>query len=270
MSERSREIRTLFSSIAARYDLANRILSCGMDVLWRKRAARRVRAWGGGGVLLDLATGTGDLARAIGRACPGALVLAIDYCVPLLRRAATKRVVNLVAADGLKLPLADASVDGVAVAFGLRNMESWEGAIREVARVLRAGGRFLILEFSMPDRPLRGFYRAYLHRALPTLAGLVTGRRDAYDYLARSIELFPRGDALCRMLRAHGFAEANHARWTLGVVGVYEAVKGRDEEPGRPGSPWRMVGDKPNSVRPTLSPDATIISLTPPGGGAPV
>ena len=147
------KVRGIFSSIAARYDLANHLLSGGLDFLWRARAVRMVKKWQPHSVL-DLATGSGDLALAMQKAMPQAHIIGADFCLPMLQIAARKNLSPLVVADGTNLPFADASFDAVTVAFGLRNMESWPGALREISRVLRPGGHLLLLDFSMPRPPL--------------------------------------------------------------------------------------------------------------------
>lgn len=218
-------VRAMFGRIAKRYDVANTVLSGGLDALWRRRAVAAVRAWGPGRVL-DLATGSGALASALRRGCPaGTRIVGADFCEPLLRRGRGRGADLLVAADGLRLPFADGSFDAVTVAFGLRNMASWPGALREMARVLRPGtGHVLVLDFSLPEQPLlRAAYRAYLHRVLPRLAAMVSGERAAYDYLGESIEGFPRGAAMRELLAQCGFAEATARSMTGGVVSLYTA-----------------------------------------------
>ena len=215
-------VRAMFAAIAARYDVANHFLSFGLDFLWRRRAARIVRAWQPKRVL-DLATGSGDLALALRAACPEALVVGADFCLPMLRVAQGKGLGQLVVADGMRLPLADGAFDVVTVAFGLRNMESWPAALAEMARVLRPGGHLLVLDFSVPPAPLRWAYRPYLHHVLPRLAALLTGEKSAYDYLGDSIEKFPCGPAMGALIAGAGFGEANGERLTGGIVSLYTA-----------------------------------------------
>ena len=214
----------MFSRIAGRYDLANAVLSGGMDALWRRRAARIVAGWSPAR-LLDLATGSGVLAAVLARACPSARIIGADFCVPMLRRAqAAGRLERLVAADGLRLPFADGAFDAVTVAFGLRNMASYAGALRETRRVLRPGGHLLILDFSLPRGWWRGVYRLYLHRCLPGIADRVSGERGAYEYLAESIEKFPSGERMRALLAECGFGEATAEELTGGIVSLYTAV----------------------------------------------
>jgi demethylmenaquinone methyltransferase/2-methoxy-6-polyprenyl-1,4-benzoquinol methylase len=218
-------VRHLFGAIARRYDLANHLLSGGLDFWWRRRAAAIVRSWKPAAVL-DLATGSGDLALALSRACPDASVIGADFCLPMLLAARRKGVAKLIQADGMQLPLPDAAFDAVTIAFGLRNMESWQRGLAEIARVLRAGGHLLVLDFSMPRPPFRVLYRFYLHRVLPGLARLLTGDRGAYEYLGASIEEFPTGTAMNAMVEAAGFADAKCDPLTGGVVSLYTARRG--------------------------------------------
>ncbi len=178
--------------------------------------------------MLDVATGSGDLALAIERACPLAAVTGADFCEPMLERARKKGLHRTVVADALRLPFPDDSFDAVTVAFGLRNMESWPGALREMARVLNPGGHLLVLDFSMPRPPLRAPYRFYLHNVLPVIAGVVTRERAAYRYLGASIEKFPAGAAMLGLIEGCGLAGAAWQPLTGGVVALYTAVKGTE------------------------------------------
>ena len=141
----------------------------------------------------------------------------------MLQIAQRKGVKYLVAADGLALPFAEASFDAVTIAFGLRNMESWEGGLREMARVLKPGGHVLILDFSVPPPPLRWVYRPYLHWVLPHIAAWVTREKAAYEYLGESIEQFPQGAAMCALLADAGFREAAAEPLSGGIVSLYTA-----------------------------------------------
>jgi demethylmenaquinone methyltransferase/2-methoxy-6-polyprenyl-1,4-benzoquinol methylase len=217
-------IRQLFSSIATRYDLANRLLSGGMDIFWRKRVGKMVAAWKPQR-LLDLATGSGDLALELQKRCPSATVIGADFCLPMLHEARRKNVPLLVNADGMKLPFADESFDVVTVAFGLRNMASYPGALREMHRVLRPGGHVLVLDFSLPKPPLRAPYRWYLHHILPRIAGLLTGEKAAYTYLGDSIEQFPRGEKMCALFEECGLSQATAQSLTGGIVSIYTGLR---------------------------------------------
>ncbi len=218
-------VQNLFANIADRYDLANHLLSGGLDFLWRKRAAEIVLTWQPSEVL-DLATGSGDLALAIQNACPHAKVVGADFCEPMLEHARRKGLQHTVVADAMRLPFSDGEFDVLTVAFGLRNMESWSGALHQMARVLRPGGHALILDFSIPHAPIfRGVYRWYLHHVLPRIAAALTREKSAYEYLGDSIEKFPQGEAMCALINANGFADAHCELLTGGIVSLYTARK---------------------------------------------
>ena len=221
-ANRSQFVRSLFTAIAGRYDLANHLLSGGRDFYWRRRAAAIVYEWNPARIL-DLATGSGDLALTLRATCPRSLIVGADFCHPMLLEASRKGVANLVAADGMHLPFRDGSFDAVTIAFGLRNMESWPGALAEMARVLRPSGRLLVLDFAVPPQPLRSIYRPYLHHVLPRMAALLTGEKAAYDYLGDSIESFPCGPAMCALIAGAGFADAAAEPMSGGIVSIYTA-----------------------------------------------
>ena len=218
------KVRGIFSSIAERYDLANHLLSGGLDYLWRARSVRMLAAWQPR-TILDLATGSGDLALALQKKIPQARIVGADFCLPMLQIAARKQLRPLVVADGTNLPFADASFDAVTVAFGLRNMESWPGGLREMSRVLSPGGHLLILDFSLPHPPLDAPYRFYLHRVLPKIAGALTGNRAGYEYRGESIESFPSGEAMCRLIEDNYFRDARALPLAAGIVSIYTATK---------------------------------------------
>jgi demethylmenaquinone methyltransferase/2-methoxy-6-polyprenyl-1,4-benzoquinol methylase len=223
--DKGSRVQAMFAGIAQRYDLANHLLSGGLDFLWRRKAARCAQAWKPARIL-DLATGSGDLALTLGSACPQSAIVGADFCEPMLRVSRRKGLRDLVVADALALPFADGSFDLVTVAFGLRNMASWPGALQEMGRVLKPGGHVLVLDFSVPPAPLRWVYRPYLHYVLPRIAALVTGKKAAYDYLGDSIETFPHGAAMCGLLEASGFAGAKWEPLTGGIVSLYTAERG--------------------------------------------
>jgi demethylmenaquinone methyltransferase/2-methoxy-6-polyprenyl-1,4-benzoquinol methylase len=214
----------MFGRIARRYDLANHLLSGGADFLWRSRAAKVVKAWRPRRVL-DLATGSGDLALAMQSCLPDAAIIAADFSPEMLAAAQRKDVRETVLADALSLPFPDGSFDCVTVAFGLRNMADWSLALREMSRVLRSSGRLLVLDFSLPAGPLRPAYRFYLHRCLPILAALVTGHQAAYNYLGGSIEKFPSGEEMVQLIEQNGFELASAYPLTGGIATIYTAQK---------------------------------------------
>lgn len=217
-------VRDAFARIADRYVLTNHVLSGGMDIWWRKVVTARIRKWKPAR-LLDVASGTGDLALEIQDQCPDCEVTASDFCAEMLAHAASRGVANTLVADALNLPFPDGGFDVVTVAFGLRNMADYPSALREMHRVLKPGGRLLILDFSLPAGILRAPYRLYLHHVLPRMAGLLTGQRDAYEYLGGSIEAFPSGKAMCGLLETCGFTATNATPLTGGVVSIYEGTR---------------------------------------------
>lgn len=176
--------------------------------------------------ILDLATGSGDLAAEVQRHCPAATVIGADFSQPMLEVARKRGLQNLMVADAMNLPFSDASVDAVTVAFGLRNMASWPGALREMSRVLRPGGALFVLDFSLPESPLlRTLHLFYLRRVMPRIAGWITGQRGAYEYLCSSIEQFPRGQQMCQLMRENGFQNATARPLTFGAASLYVAEK---------------------------------------------
>lgn len=218
-------VRQMFGSIATRYDLANHILSCGADFYWRNRAAQLVASWQPKDVV-DLATGTGDLALAIQERLPHAQVVGVDFLPEMLELAQRKGVRQTIAADAMSLPFSDSSFDCATVAFGLRNMERWSKALQEMARILRANSHLLVLEFSLPRLSIfRGLYRFYLHRCLPLVGSFITRQKNAYDYLGESIEEFPSGETMLQLMEGNGFDNANAQPLSGGIVTMYSAEK---------------------------------------------
>ena len=218
-------VRQAFAGIASRYVLANHVLSLGIDCLWRRTTAKRIAELNPQRVL-DLATGSGDLAQAIQTACPQAKVLGADFSVPMMREAQKRHFHRLVAADGLALPFQDGVFDVLTVAFGLRNMASWPAALKEMNRVLRPGGRLFVLDFSIPRIPgIRQLYLFYLKQIMTRVAGWITGKREAYVYLCGSIERFPSGREMESLICANDFQSATSRQLTLGIASLYEAVK---------------------------------------------
>ena len=231
LSKRAVAIRGMFGRIAHRYDLLNRVLSLGQDVGWRRLVRRRVSALQPER-LLDVCTGTGDLALALSGT---GVVYASDFCLPMLDRARRKaeergRELPLVAADALQLPMADETVDLVTVAFGVRNFEDLEGGLRERARVLRPGGRLLVLEFSQPRGPAAPILRAWVRWVPPVVGRLVSGDSEAYSYLTASVGSFPDEDEMSGVLGRAGLNEVRAMALTGGVATLYEGVKTRWED----------------------------------------
>lgn len=225
MTTQPARVRKMFGSIARRYDLANHLLSCGIDFYWRRRAAEVVAKWRPQ-TIADLATGTGDLALALQKKLPDAETMGVDFLAEMLDLAQRKGVRQVLLADAMNLPFGDASFDCVTIAFGLRNLENWAAALAEMSRVLKPNAHLLVLEFSLPTVPvLRAIYRFYLHRCLPLLGSFLTGKKNAYDYLGHSIEEFPAGSAMCELMAKNGFAHTTFEPLTGGIVTIYTAQK---------------------------------------------
>jgi ubiquinone/menaquinone biosynthesis methyltransferases len=223
-------VNSMFGRIARRYDLANRLLSLGTDTSWRRQLVHAVSRCHPREVL-DLATGSGDVALALADALPpDTQIVGMDFCAPMLAEAEKKRAARPTArniifreGDGLNLPLDHESFDVATISFGLRNMADRHRSLTELRRVLRPDGTLFVLEFSQPQRWFRPFYLFYLRHLLPHLAGLLTGDRAAYAYLNATIESFPGRDALAAEIRAAGFSRVIARPMTFGIVALHEA-----------------------------------------------
>ena len=207
------------------------MLSLGIDICWRKRLVKAVHRTDPHAIL-DLATGSGDLAFALSRGLPEQVqIVGMDFCQPMLDEAEIKKQsrrsanITFQQGDGLALPLADNSFDAVTISFGLRNMGDLRKSLGEMRRVLRPGGKMFVLEFSQPERWFRPLYYFYIRRLLPGLASLVTGDRSAYVYLNQTIEQFPNREALSTEIRAQGFSDVKAIGLTFGIVALHEATK---------------------------------------------
>lgn len=223
-------VNSMFGRIARRYDFANFLLAGGMDSWWRARLVAAVRQCKPRDVL-DLATGSGDVAFALAKNLqPATPILGMDFCQPMLDQAETKKAagqerfrnVRFQQGDGLALPLPDASFDAVTISFGLRNLADRDRGLREMHRVLRPGGHVFVLEFSQPAAWFRPIYYFYLRRILPRFAGWITGDREAYEYLNRTIGEFPDRAALAREITAAGFSTVTARPMTFGIVALHE------------------------------------------------
>jgi demethylmenaquinone methyltransferase/2-methoxy-6-polyprenyl-1,4-benzoquinol methylase len=235
LDKRESRIRSMFGNIAPRYDLLNHLLSLNVDRYWRWRTTRLVPpAVDDPAPILDVCTGTGDLALAYDRAARGRVaIFGSDFCLPMLlpaRQKAQRRArdrVRFVEADTQHLPFADDTFQLVTVAFGLRNVTDTQRGLAEMVRVARPGGRVAILEFSQPRHWLFGpLYRAYFRWVLPLVGQLVSRSRDkAYSYLPASVMEFPDGEALAELLRRHGLVEVRWHPLTFGIATLYVGVK---------------------------------------------
>jgi len=227
-------VRRMFGEIAGRYDFMNHVLSLGIDSYWRRRTIRSVPPSGNAPVL-DLCTGTGDLAIAYHRAAKGkTAVLGADFCRPMLdiamrkrQRAARPAGLFFLEADAQRLPFADNTFDVVSVAFGLRNIANTQSGLAEMVRVCRVGGRVAVLEFSMPSsRVLGAVYSWYFQTVLPRIGqALARNRHDAYNYLPASVGEFPSGEALADLMRAARLRSVRFTALTFGVATLYTGTK---------------------------------------------
>ena len=216
-----RAVRTMFDRIAPTYDLLNRVMSMGIDTRWRKRAIDALRS-APRGPILDLCAGTMDLTALLTRAFPIERVVACDFAAQMLEagRAKAPRA-EVVVGDALALPFADGEFAAVISGFGVRNLADTARGVSEVRRVLRPGGHFVTLDFFRPDAARsRLFHEIYARRVLPAVGGLISGDREAYDYLARSMEGFLTRVAYERLLAASGFGDVWGADLTLGIASI--------------------------------------------------
>ncbi len=223
----STEVRQMFSSIATRYDVTNEVLSLGIHRLWRRAAVRHSAAKEGDRIL-DCATGTGDLALAFKRKVGAAgQVVGTDFCAEMLQSAPAKAseaglVVDFQVADAMALPFADASFDVASIAFGIRNVDDPVKCLKEMARVVKPGGRVVVLEFGQPEGLFGALFRFYSKTIMPAIGGLLTGNRTAYEYLPRTAAAFPAGERfLALMDQAGAYRERVALPMTFGTSYVY-------------------------------------------------
>jgi demethylmenaquinone methyltransferase / 2-methoxy-6-polyprenyl-1,4-benzoquinol methylase len=225
-------IAGMFDAIAPRYDLLNHVLSVGLDRRWRDRAVDAL-ALPAGSRVLDLCTGTADLAVATVRRVPRATVIGIDFAAEMLRLGLDKlrdrglaSSVRLVRADGTRIPLAAHCCDAATIGFGIRNVVEPERALSELARVLKPGGRLAILEFGQPRIPgVRTLYAWYFRYLLPLLGRLVSKHRTAYSYLPASVGQFPPPAEFARVIAATGFSQVQTVPLSFGIVYLYIAER---------------------------------------------
>ena len=228
------QVARMFDGISGRYDLLNRLLSMGIDIRWRRVALRMLRERGIPGRVLDVATGTADLALALATDLPEAEVIGVDLSEGMLgvgrqkvERNGLRSRVRLEQADAENLPFEDGSFDAVTVAFGVRNFENLDKGLGELQRVLRPGGHLMVLEFSRPTSPLvKGLMNLYSRSLMPALGGWLSKDRAAYAYLPASVQVFPEGDAFEERLQRAGLQPLRQRRLSMGISSVYIARKG--------------------------------------------
>ena len=226
-------VRGVFDSVASRYDLMNDLMSGGIHRLW-KRFTIELSAARPGQTVLDIAGGTGDLAARFSRLVgPEGKVILADINAAMLEVGRDRLIdkgaagnIEVVQADAQKLPFEDNSIDCITIAFGLRNVTDKDMALRSMLRVLRPGGRLLVLEFSKPASPLLGkVYDQYSFQILPAMGRLIAQDADSYRYLAESIRKHPDQETLLEMMRDAGFAECQYHNMTGGIVAVHRGLK---------------------------------------------
>ena len=223
----SEQVQSMFAQIAPRYDTANDALSFGRHRAWRRRAVKLAGAQAGMSVL-DCATGTGDLALAFKRAVgPTGSVVGTDFCEPMLRSAPDKAAragldVRFEVADAMKLPYADATYDLSSISFGIRNVDDPKVCLGELARVVKPGGRVVVLEFGQPDGFFGALFRFYARVFMPVIGRAVTGNRAAYEYLPRTAAAFPSGERFVDLMNQTGrFSDAHATPLMFGTAWVY-------------------------------------------------
>ena len=231
VASKKEQVRAMFDDISPKYDLLNHLLSFGIDFSWRRKLVRLLLA-GNPRSVLDVATGTADLAIAIAKAGVGA-VTGVDISEKMLAIGRIKTAgqdisgsIALQVADAAALPFADNTFDAVTVAFGVRNFEDLRAGLTEMKRVLRPGGTLLILEFSHPATfPMKQLYGFYSRRIIPAIGQLVSGNAEAYRYLPESVRAFPSGDDFLKILASIGMNQARCHSLTAGISSIYQAEK---------------------------------------------
>jgi demethylmenaquinone methyltransferase / 2-methoxy-6-polyprenyl-1,4-benzoquinol methylase len=248
---KKQQVAEMFDKIAFRYDFLNRFLSGGIDLYWRRRAIRELTGRKDHGVaagaavvkegaaategmkVLDVATGTGDMAILLTRQLPGCQVTGVDISTGMLEigrqkitRLRLEQRIILQAGDGEALEFPDNCFDAITVAFGVRNFEHLERGLREMLRVLKPGGRLVVLEFSQPRTPgVRQLYDLYLRLVAPNVGRMVSSSREAYQYLNDSVKAFPAGTAFINILDTCGYTHARMHRLSLGICSLYIGEK---------------------------------------------
>ena len=226
------QVKQMFDDIAPTYDRLNHILSLSIDKLWRRRVGRSLRKLGAKQIL-DIATGTGDLAIAMARKIEGATICGADLSPQMLAvarqkvaKAGLEERITLMEGNAERLDLPSESVDAVTIAFGIRNFENKDSCLIELRRIIRQGGHLVILEFSNPKSRLIGWcYRLYSHKILPWVGGLISRNRSAYEYLPASVDSFPNPDKFSQIIESAGFKMVKRRSQSFGIAQIYIAEK---------------------------------------------
>lgn len=226
------DVRRMFDKIVPRYDLMNHIMTGGLDIHWRNMVAKQAATLSDrkSQRVLDVATGTGDLAFAIRKAGVSEVV-GLDYSPEMIVKAIEKSGkhpsgVEFVVGDGMHLPFEDASFDACTISFGLRNMEDYTGAVREMTRILKPGGKFICLEMTPFRRPFLGpIFRFYFETVVPVIGGILSGDMKAYKYLPHSVRAFPSADALADICHTAGLEDVRYQILGFGAVAIHSGIK---------------------------------------------
>ena len=225
------QVARMFDNISGRYDFLNHVLSLNIDKLWRKRVVKMAKAMNPNSIL-DVATGTGDLAIALSK-IDADQIIGLDLSQGMLDVGQKKLIhkkltdrIELKQGDSEDLPFEDNQFDVVTVAFGVRNFENLEKGLEEIRRVLRPGGKLIVLEFSQPDSfPFKQLYRFYFKNILPNIGKMISKDSSAYTYLPDSVDAFPYGAAFTRILSQCGYQDAEAQKLSFGIANIYQALK---------------------------------------------
>ena len=228
----AKDVREMFSRISPKYDFLNHFLSGNIDKRWRKLVTKKLKNVldDENALVLDVACGTGDLALELQKNAT-AKVIGTDFCRPMLTIAKEKNapenlLISYLEADGMNLSFADKTFDAVTIAFGLRNFSNWQAGLRELHRILKVGGKLVILEFSAPVVPgFRQAFQFYFTKILPKIGGVVSGSRGAYEYLSESVARFPDQKGLMKLMLETGFSDVEYKNLTGGIAAIHLGVK---------------------------------------------
>lgn len=228
---KKQQVEQMFDNISGKYDLLNRILSMGIDVSWRKKVVKSVKKENPA-IILDIATGTGDLAIAMAKSTD-AKITGFDLSAGMLE-VGRKKVeeqnlqnrIEMIQGDAENMPFEDNSFDVITVAFGVRNFENLEKGLNDIYRVLKPGGKFIILEFSQPESfPMKQLYSFYSRTVLPRIGKKISKDQSAYTYLPDSVQAFPYGEEMKKILKKSKFVEPYDKKLTFGIASIYESKK---------------------------------------------